>query len=105
MSTFRQYTIIRAEFTQFGTPFNMPLLQVPLNITLYEASTIPVSVATAALGLYGTKQQPFGGIGLTPPWQENGQNKYAGELILIIAGSSSVGQHGTALIFSIERRP
>ena len=68
-------------------------LQIPDNLTYDQASTIPVTLATAALGLY-QKTRPRGGIGLFPPWQEGGRGKYAGQPILVIGGSSAVGQHG-----------
>lgn len=63
-------------------------------MTLDEAATIAVSVGTAAMGLYNKPTvKPFGGLGLTPPW-EGGRGKYAGQPFLVIAGASSVGQHG-----------
>ena len=66
--------------------------QVPNNISLDEASTIPLVLATAALGLYDSKHPPRGGLALTPPWEEGGRGKYAGQPIVISAGSSSIGQ-------------
>ena len=69
---------------------------MPSNITLDQAATIPLTLATAALGLYDKKQKPFGGIGLTAPWLEGGRGKYAGQPILVVAGASSVGQLGTS---------
>ncbi|EKM58613.1 uncharacterized protein PHACADRAFT_253077 [Phanerochaete carnosa HHB-10118-sp] len=81
--TFQQYVVMRAEF----------VAKVPSNITLDQAATIPLTMATAALGLYDKKQKPFGGIGLTPPWEEGGRGKYAGEPIVILGGASGVGQH------------
>ena len=68
--------------------------QLPDNLTFDQASTIPLTLATAALGLYNKKQEPNGGLGLYPPWEEGGRGKYAGQPIVIIGGSSSVGQHG-----------
>ncbi|KAF7789614.1 hypothetical protein EIP86_000560 [Pleurotus ostreatoroseus] len=78
-ATFQQYTVVPAEITA----------KVPENISLDQASAIPLVLATAALGLYSS---PKGGAGLTAPWVEGGHGKYAGQPILIVGGSSSVGQ-------------
>ena len=105
VSTFQQYVVIRADYVAKVRSYvfhgsvrpltTCPWTQVPRNITLEDASTIPLTVTTAALGLYGKRQEPFSGIGLTPPWAEGGRGKYAVEPILIISGASGVGQHGT----------
>lgn len=70
-------------------------MQIPANLSFDEAATVPLTMATAALGLYGKKNKPRGGLELFPPWVEGGEGKYAGQPILIIGGSSSVGQFGT----------
>ncbi|GJE88772.1 zinc-binding alcohol dehydrogenase family protein [Phanerochaete sordida] len=82
MSTFRQYTVIRAEFAA----------KVPENVSFDEAATIPSTLATAVLGMYGPKRRPNGGIALTPPWEEGGRGKYAGEPFIVVGGASCVGQ-------------
>ena len=66
--------------------------QIPPNLTFEQASTLPVTVGTAALGLYASKAN--NGLGLDAPWMEGGRGKYAGEPILVIGGASGVGQHG-----------
>jgi NADPH:quinone reductase-like Zn-dependent oxidoreductase len=68
--------------------------QIPDNLTFDQAATIPLALATAALGLYNKKQQPHGGLALYPPWEEGGRGKYSGQPILVIGGSSAVGQQG-----------
>ncbi|GJE88529.1 zinc-binding alcohol dehydrogenase family protein [Phanerochaete sordida] len=80
--TFKEYTVIRSDF----------VAQVPANITLDEASTIPLALATGAFALYDSKHPPRGGFALTPPWEANGRGKYVGEPIVIVGGASSVGQ-------------
>lgn len=72
------------------------LSQVPPNVTLDQASTVPIGLATAAFGLYNRKGA--GGIALTAPWEEGGRGKYADEPILVIGGASAVGQQGTLSI-------
>ena len=66
------------------------------SLTLDQAATIPLTLATAALGLYDARQAPFGGLALTPPWAAGGRGAYAGEPIVITAGASGVGQHGAS---------
>lgn len=68
--------------------------QVPSNVTLDEASTVPLALATGALALYDSKHPPRGGFALTPPWGADGREKYAGEPIIIVGGARSVGQFG-----------
>lgn len=70
------------------------LPQVPANITLEEASTIPLCLAVAAIGLYGKSRKSHGGAGLVAPWEQGGRDKYHNQPIIIIGGSSCVGQNG-----------
>ncbi|GJE89873.1 zinc-binding alcohol dehydrogenase family protein [Phanerochaete sordida] len=83
VTTFQQFVVMSVDF----------VAKVPSNISLDQAATMPCTVATAAFGLYQAKQQPLGGLGLTPVWEEGGRGKYAGEPIVIIAGATGVGQH------------
>ncbi|KIP04739.1 hypothetical protein PHLGIDRAFT_182222 [Phlebiopsis gigantea 11061_1 CR5-6] len=78
--TFQQYAIVPAEI----------VAKLPDNLSFDEGSTIPLAVGTAALGLYNNKTNR--GIGLFPPWEEGGRNKYAGQPIFVYGGSSAVGQ-------------
>ncbi|PCH39340.1 GroES-like protein [Wolfiporia cocos MD-104 SS10] len=89
---FQQYTLANADITAKET-----------NISFEQASTIPVGLGTAALGLY-TESIPKdidplerGSVGLFPPWEEGGRNKYAGKSVLIFGASSSVGQYALQL--------
>lgn len=82
ITTFKQYLAMPAAF----------VAKVPSNLSLEEAATIPLTMATAGMGLYDKKQKPMGGLGLTPPWVEGGRGKYAGEPIIIMSGASGVGQ-------------
>ncbi|KAI0091061.1 medium-chain dehydrogenase/reductase like protein [Irpex rosettiformis] len=83
-ANFQQYSIVPAEITA----------KLPSNFTLEQAAAIPSVFITAAFGLYNgqTATGELRGAGLTPPWEEGGRSKYAGTPILIIGGSSSVGQ-------------
>ena len=67
--------------------------QLPANLTFEQGATIPVGLATAAFGLYSSPAQRLG-AGLTPSWEESGRGKYAGQPILLVGGSSAVGQQG-----------
>ncbi|TFK53686.1 GroES-like protein [Heliocybe sulcata] len=82
-ATFQEYATVPAEITA----------KLPSNISLDEAASIPLGLATAALGLYAPlPKERFGGAGLPPPW-EDGRGKYAGKPILIFGGATSVGQY------------
>lgn len=70
--------------------------KIPPNLTFDQASAIPVTLTTAACGLYCDRQvSGFGGAGLLSPWEEGGRGKYSGEPIVILGASSSVGQYST----------
>nr|BAK40869.1 medium-chain dehydrogenase/reductase like protein [Phanerochaete sordida] len=78
-ATFQQYAVVASEI----------VAKIPPNLSFEEASTIPLTLATAALALYSPKPQ---GIALAAPWEAGNRGKYAGEPIVVIGGSSSVGQ-------------
>ncbi|EMD31500.1 hypothetical protein CERSUDRAFT_162941 [Gelatoporia subvermispora B] len=80
-ATFQQYGIANADVTA----------KIPSNITVDEAATIPLGLATAALGLFDL--YAAGSAKLFPPWVEGGRGKYAGKAIVIFGGASSVGQY------------
>ncbi|KAG8213338.1 chaperonin 10-like protein [Butyriboletus roseoflavus] len=82
-STFQQYAVADVDCTA----------KIPPNLTVDDATTVPLGFDTAAVGLYSDQL----GAGLTPPWVEGGQGKYAGEPILIMGGSSSVGMYAIQL--------
>ncbi|TFK47715.1 GroES-like protein [Heliocybe sulcata] len=83
-ATFQQYTTVPAEIAA----------KLPSNISLDEAASIPLGLATAALGLYSTLDKGGQrGAGLTPPWEDAGRDKYAGKPILLFGGATSVGQY------------
>ncbi|KZT00562.1 GroES-like protein [Laetiporus sulphureus 93-53] len=69
---------------------------VPSTVSLEEASTIPAALATAAIGLFQHNAKS-GSVGLYPPWEEGGEGKYSGKPIVVLGGSSSVGQFAIQL--------
>jgi NADPH:quinone reductase-like Zn-dependent oxidoreductase len=75
--------------------------QIPDNLSFDQASTIPLGLATAAVGLYQKKKER-GGVELVAPWTESGRGKYAGQAIFIQGGASSVGQYGTLLLSACQ---
>ncbi|KAI5115304.1 hypothetical protein M0805_005593 [Coniferiporia weirii] len=81
-ATFQQYTTVPAEITA----------KLPSNVSFDQGASIPVGLATAAIGLYGDRSQP-GAKKLTPPWEEGGKGLYAGQPIIVFGGSTSVGQY------------
>ncbi|KAF9232957.1 chaperonin 10-like protein [Melanogaster broomeanus] len=78
-SAYQQYAIAVADFTA----------KIPPNLNFDQAATVPLAFDTAAVGLYSEQL----GAGLTPPWVQGGPGKYAGNPILVMGGSSSVGSY------------
>jgi NADPH:quinone reductase-like Zn-dependent oxidoreductase len=71
-------------------------MKVPELMTFQEASTIPCAMVTAAFGLtlpYDSKAK-LGGAGLKPFWEDGAKGCYKGRPIVVLGGSSSVGQFG-----------
>ncbi|TCD61761.1 hypothetical protein EIP91_007963 [Steccherinum ochraceum] len=78
LSTFKQYSVFPSEL----------VAKIPDTITFDQAATVPLALATAALGLYNAGN----GVGLVAPWKEGGRGKYAGQPLVLLGGSTSVGQ-------------
>jgi NADPH:quinone reductase-like Zn-dependent oxidoreductase len=64
--------------------------QIPSNVSTDAAASIPLGLATAAIAMYNAS----GGLELSAPWTAEGKNKYAGQPLVVHAGSTSVGQFG-----------
>ncbi|KAG6840428.1 hypothetical protein C0991_006778 [Blastosporella zonata] len=77
---FQEYTLADAETTA----------KIPSNISFESAATIPATITSGLCGLY--LPEPHG-AGLTPPLDASGRGKYAGKPIVILGGSSNVGQN------------
>ena len=67
-------------------------LKIPANVSFDQAASVPLGLATAAGGLYNDRASGSGAKKLTPPW-ETGKDLYSGQPIVILGGSSSVGQY------------
>ena len=63
-------------------------MKIPANLS-FDQATVPVAATMAAAGLHNPT-----GANLVPPWEEGGREKHVGKPILIVGGSSSVGQYG-----------
>ncbi|GJE89859.1 zinc-binding alcohol dehydrogenase family protein [Phanerochaete sordida] len=84
-AVFQHYTIALAEI----------VAKIPDNLSFDQAAVIPVAVGPAAIAFYNKKAP--NSLGLTPPWEEGGRGKYAGEPILIMGGASAIGQQAIQL--------
>ncbi|PIL35329.1 hypothetical protein GSI_02054 [Ganoderma sinense ZZ0214-1] len=81
-ATFQQFTIVPADLAA----------KVPEHLTLDQAATVPLGLATVVTGLWNPHPDAKS-IALTAPWEEGGQTKYAGKAAVILGGASSVGQY------------
>lgn len=81
-STFQQYATIDAALVG----------KTPANITDDQASGISLASFAVVTGLYDST-----GSGIVPPWAPNGREAGKGQAIVILGGSSSVGQYAIQL--------
>ncbi|KAF8072227.1 chaperonin 10-like protein [Lyophyllum atratum] len=79
--TFQQYAIM---------PAATSTMKIPPGLSFEEASTIPVTLTAAYLGLYNSKPH---GSGLAWPLESTGRGKHAGTPLVILGGATSVGQY------------
>ncbi|PFH50022.1 hypothetical protein AMATHDRAFT_61918 [Amanita thiersii Skay4041] len=80
---FQQYAIVNPE----------TLGKIPSNMSFEDASTIPLCLSTAYVGLYSSAPH---GLALPNPLI-SGRDQLIGETLVIFGGSSSVGQFGIQL--------
>ncbi|KAF6755329.1 chaperonin 10-like protein [Ephemerocybe angulata] len=82
-------------FQQYATADAFTLAKIPDNVTYEEASSIPVGFTAAYVGLYNTT--PGKGLGYDVPITPETKGKYAGVPLVVLGGSSSVGQYSIQL--------
>ncbi|TBU29361.1 GroES-like protein [Dichomitus squalens] len=81
-ATFQEYALSPAAYTA----------KIPDNISFDQAASVPLCLATVVTGIWA-QEEGARSAKLTPPWEEGGKVKYAGDVAIIIGGSSSVGQY------------
>ncbi|KAE9398893.1 GroES-like protein [Gymnopus androsaceus JB14] len=104
------YTEERTSFQQYALVHGDLAIKIPSTMSLLEACTIPLALCTAAFGLslpsppvelqptYAVSEalaKPYslrGGAGRKGFWEDGMENSATGEPIVILGGSSSVGQ-------------
>ncbi|VDC07632.1 unnamed protein product [Peniophora sp. CBMAI 1063] len=91
-------------FQELTLAFASRIARIPSNLSYEKAVTVPLGLATAAVGGYKPRLSDLrpdghdvGGAGLTPPWEAGGRGKYAGQVAVILGGASSVGQFAIQL--------
>ena len=96
------YTPDRGTFQELALADASRIAAVPSNLSYEQAVTVPLTLATVAIGAYKQRSSDLrpdghdvGGAGLTPPWEAAGRDKYTGQAAVIFGGSGSVGQFGT----------
>lgn len=72
-------------------------------MTYEAASTIPLGLATAALGMYNVRN-PNNSAGLFPPWKPSGRDRYLGKPFVVLGGSASVGHYGERKVCCDSRK-
>ncbi|KAF5342142.1 hypothetical protein D9611_002034 [Ephemerocybe angulata] len=77
-------------FQEYSASGLVTLAKIPANISYEEASSLPVGLTTAYTGLYNVSPHGLGFNSLPKP---GAKGKYSGTPIVIIGGSSSVGQY------------
>lgn len=88
---------------RYAAKVDAPLLSVKIltsltlgrfpNVSFDAAASLPLTLVTAATGLY--TKAPLG-AGLRAPWEANGKGHYNGTPILVFGGGSHVGASGTS---------
>ncbi|KAF9483225.1 GroES-like protein [Pholiota conissans] len=82
-----------AGFQQYALARSSTVSKIPENTSYDGAASFPVALSAAYLGLYNKNPH---GLGFAPPTTKN-QGKYSGVSIVILGGSSSVGQNAIQL--------
>ncbi|KAF5313950.1 hypothetical protein D9758_018684 [Tetrapyrgos nigripes] len=80
-------------FQQYARAVAELAAKIPQNITYSQAASIPLALATAAIGLYAESPN---GAGLNPTFDTSVD--YSGDTVLIIGGATSVGQFAIQLL-------
>ncbi|KAJ3523450.1 hypothetical protein NMY22_g11436 [Coprinellus aureogranulatus] len=81
-------------FQQYAIADTQCLAKIPPNLTYDDAATIPVAMTAPYVGLYN--EIPYG-FGFDTPVRPENRGKYRGVPILILGGSSAVGQFAIQL--------
>ncbi|KDR68604.1 hypothetical protein GALMADRAFT_256890 [Galerina marginata CBS 339.88] len=84
-----QFENDKASFQEYTLALASTLARIPPDISYDGAAALPVALSVAFVALYNHNPH---GLGITPPFSEDAQGKYAGTPFVVIGGSSSVGQ-------------
>ncbi|KLO05706.1 GroES-like protein [Schizopora paradoxa] len=88
-----------ASYQQYAVAAAEHVAKLPENVSFEEAASIPLALATAVISLYSDCDRPEGVKKLQPPpWEAGGGGAYKGETILVLGGSSSVGQFAIQML-------
>jgi len=84
-----QFLNDRGSFQQYTLALASATARIPPNVSYDEASTLPVVLTAAYVGLYNKNPH---GFGLTAPVSDATRGIYGGTPIVVLGGASSVGQ-------------
>ncbi|KJA25109.1 hypothetical protein HYPSUDRAFT_161272 [Hypholoma sublateritium FD-334 SS-4] len=79
-----------AGFQQYALSRASNVSKIPPNVSFDGASSFPVALTAAYVGLYNRSPH---GLEFTPPTSSSARGKYAGTPIVILGGASTVGQY------------
>ena len=99
--TFQEFTVqpadilgkVRVGIEELESKGLLSGCKIPDSIGFDAAAALPVGVTTAAVSLYSYKGSDDIPV-FTPPWLDGGEGRYTGKSIVVLGGSSSVGQYG-----------
>ncbi|KAF9266871.1 GroES-like protein [Marasmius fiardii PR-910] len=107
----------RSTFQEYAVVNQYLCAKIPKTLDFLHASSIPLALITSAFGLClpnqaspsptfaakNFKSPPRGGAGLRRFWEHGAKESYSNEPIVILGGSSSVGQFGMIPLCPVGR--
>ncbi|EIW77948.1 GroES-like protein [Coniophora puteana RWD-64-598 SS2] len=82
--SFQQWVVTSADW----------VFKLPNSISFDTAAAIPIALLAAVIGTY---QPPPHGLGVATPWSSTGRSAHSGSPIVVLGGTSNVGQYAIQL--------
>ncbi|KAI0641975.1 GroES-like protein [Trametes meyenii] len=91
-NTYQQYISVPAQF----------VFKLPDSLSFEAGATFPICATTPGGSLYN-KNDNATGFKLIAPWEEGGRGSYVNRSILVLGGSTSVGQYALGATHVVDR--